>query len=104
MSERHSSGDIVFLVCLETLGEPPPGLDRRLAAWDAHRCLGQCWMIAANTTSRIVYDTLAEELDDRDRLLVSELDPDALWFNLRGDAEDLAHTARHSHDRDSARM
>lgn len=75
---------VVFLVCLELPGEPPPGLRQRLAAWRAHRCLEQCWMIGANTTSRVVYDSLAEEVDDRARILVCELDREAVWFNLRG--------------------
>jgi hypothetical protein len=104
MSIWHSSGGIIFLVCLETEGEPSARLHRRLAAWNARRCLGQCWMIAANTTSRIVYDSIAGELDDRDRILVSELDTEALWFNLGGDAGDFVHRARRSHDRLLARM
>jgi hypothetical protein len=40
-------------------------------------------MISANTTSRIVYDTLAQEIDDQDRLLVCEVPADAVWYNLR---------------------
>ena len=67
------------------------GSRRRLAAWRAEPCLDRCWMIAANTTSRIVYDTLAREIDDQDRLLVSELDRMRLWHDLRGDVNDFAH-------------
>ena len=75
---------VVFLVCVEPVGhEPRPGLRRRLAAWRAESCLDRCWMISANTTSRIVYDTLAQEIDDQDRLFVCEVPADAVWYNLR---------------------
>jgi hypothetical protein len=86
---------VVFLVCLELPGEPPDGLRRRLAAWRALRCFDQCWMIGANTTSRVVYDSLAEEVDDRARILVCELDGEAVWFNLRGapDLREVLHRA-----------
>ena len=95
LSDSHRSGAVVFLVCLETIDDaPPPRLLRRLAGWHAQRCLGQCWMIAANTTSRIVYDSLADQLDDRDRILVSELNPEALWFNLRRGTDAIASEVR----------
>jgi hypothetical protein len=76
--------EVVFLVCVETTGdESRPGLRRRLESWRAEPCLDHCWMISANTTSRIVYDTLAQEIDDQDRLLVCEVPADAIWYNLR---------------------
>jgi hypothetical protein len=75
---------VVFLVCVETAGnEARPGLRQRLKAWRAEPCLDRCWMIATNTTSRIVYDTLAQEIDDKDRLFVCEVPADAVWYNLR---------------------
>jgi hypothetical protein len=80
--------DAVFLVCVEAAGdEPRPGLRRRLVAWRAEPCLDRCWMISTNTTSRIVYDTLAQEIDDQDRLLVCEVPADAVWYNLRCEDE-----------------
>jgi hypothetical protein len=76
--------DVVFLVCVEAAGgRSRPGLRRRLDAWRAEPCLGHCWMISANTTSRIVYDTLAQEIDDQDRLLVCEVPADAVSYHLR---------------------
>jgi hypothetical protein len=83
---------VLFLVCAETRpGAGARRLEERLNAWNAARCFGPCWLIAANTTSRVVYDSLAEAIGDRDRLLVCELDEQALWYNLRPETDELLH-------------
>ena len=90
-------GGIAFLVCIETAaGSPAPALRQRLERWRARRCLDRCWIITANTTSRIVYDSLATEIDDRDRILVCELDEEVVWYNLDSDAGELMSSMRHS--------
>ena len=38
----------------------------------ARRCLDRCWLIPAHTTARVVFDSLAERLDDGFRLIVCE--------------------------------
>ena len=73
----------------------------RLAAWHARRCLDRCWLIPAHTTARVVFDSLAERLDDGFRLIVCELGADALWFNLSPDARDTAHLAGHQRRADA---
>jgi hypothetical protein len=81
-------GGALFLVCLETVrAEPSLALQRRLAVWQARHCLDRCWLIEANTTSRIVYDSIAAVITDRDRILVTELADDALSFNLRAGSD-----------------
>jgi hypothetical protein len=95
MTSPDVAGEIVFLVCVETAeGASRQGFRRRLDTWKARACLERCWVIPAHTTARVVYDTLAEELDDRDRLLVSELDPEAVWFNLRAESRDVVRRPR----------
>jgi hypothetical protein len=95
MFEPEMPAGVVFLVCVETTGGAErAGFRRRLDAWNARRCLAQCWVIPAQTTARIVYESLAEELDDRDRLLVSELDPEAVSFNLRTEWRDVVRRRR----------
>lgn len=90
--DAETGGAAVFLVCVEPAerATAPGPLRARLDAWRARRGLGACWLVSANTTSRILYDTLADCLGDRDRLLVSELHPEALSFNLRAGAAELA--------------
>lgn len=101
MADLETASSIIFLVCLETDGRTAarPELKARLSAWDATRCLSQGWMIAANTTARIIYDSLADRIDDRDRLLVCEIDREAVWFNLHRDCHGVSRLMRHPFSR-----
>ncbi len=76
----------LFLVCVEASQPdraPAPGLARVLKTWGAERCLSNSWTIGAATTSRVIYDSFAGAIEDGDRLLVCELDGEALWYNIQ---------------------
>lgn len=77
-------GEPLFLVCVETEGHPAeprrPLFDAR-APRQARRCLAGDWLLAAPTTTRVVYDSLAAAITDADRRLVCKFDRTAPWHN-----------------------